>query len=79
MLANIGELADELILTTFDHPRARNHDDYFLFSEDYKFMDNVKDAIKYCEENYPTDLIIITGSLAFAAYVKGLYMSGELK
>ena len=79
MLAVIGELADELILTTFDHPRARTLEDYFLFSEDYKFMDNVKDAVKYCEENYPTDLIVITGSLAFAAYVKGLFTSGELK
>ena len=79
MLAIIGELADELILTTFDHPRARTLEDYFLFSEDYKFMDNVKDAIKYCEENYPTDLIVVTGSLAFAAYVKGLFTSGELK
>ena len=79
MLAVIGELADELILTTFDHPRARGLEDYFLFSEDYKFMDNVKDAIKYCEENYPTDLIVVTGSLAFAAYVKGLFTSGELK
>ena len=79
MLAIIGELADELILTTFNHPRARTLEDYFLFSEDYKFIDNVKDAIKYCEENYPTDLIVVTGSLAFAAYVKGLFMSGELK
>ena len=79
MLAVIGELADELILTTFDHPRARGLEDYFLFSEDYKFMDNVKDAIQYCEENYPTDLIVVTGSLAFAAYVKGLFTSGELK
>ena len=79
MLAVIGELADELILTTFDHPRARNLEDYFLFSEDYKFMDSVNEAVKYCEENYPTDVIVITGSLAFAAYAKGLFASGELK
>ena len=79
MLAIIGEVADELILTTFDHPRARTYEDYFLFAEDYKFMDNVKDAIKYYEENYPSDLIVCTGSLAFAAYVKGLYEKGEIK
>ena len=42
-------------------------------------MDNAKDAINYCMENYPSDLIIITGSLAFAAYAKGLFDSGEIK
>ena len=79
MLAVVGELADELILTTFDHPRARTLEDYFLFAEDYKFIDNAKDAINYCMENYPSDLIVVTGSLAFAAYAKGLFDSGEIK
>ena len=79
MLAVVSELADELILTTFDHPRARTLEDYFLFAEDYKFIDNAKDAINYCMENYPSDLIVVTGSLAFAAYAKGLFDSGEIK
>lgn len=79
MLAVIGELADELILTTFDNPRARTLEDYFLFAEDYKFIESPKEAIENCIENYPSDLIIVTGSLAFAAYAKGLFDAGEIK
>lgn len=79
MLAVIGELADELLLTTFDNPRARTLDDYFLFAEDYKFIEDPKEAINFCLENYPSDLIIITGSLAFAAYAKSLFNNGEIK
>ena len=78
MLATIGELADELILTTFDNPRAREMDEYFLFADDYKCMENPVEAIKYFTENYPSDLILITGSLAFAAYCKSLFEKGAL-
>ena len=72
MLGTLGEVVDEITLTTFDNPRARQLEDYFLFADDYKYMDNPLDVVQYYKENYPNDVILITGSLAFAAYMKNL-------
>lgn len=73
MISHIGEVANEIILTTFPHVRARNKEDYFLYADEYEFIDNSFDAFKkaYNEEN--RDVIIITGSLAFAGYMKENY------
>lgn len=65
MLPEIALLGD-LNLTTFDHPRARKEEDYFLYLEDYKFFDDHIELIKSLKEQYPDDVILITGSLAFA-------------
>lgn len=70
MLPKIGLVADEVILTTFDHPRARTREDYFLFADDYSFEEDHLFLIKRLMENYPDDIILITGSLAFASLVK---------
>lgn len=69
MLAKIGELGD-IILTTFDHPRSRTFIDYFLYTEEYKFEEDYKKAIKELMDNYPNDVILITGSFAFASLVR---------
>ena len=66
MLPEIG-LLGELNLTTFDHYRAREESDYFLYLEEYKFFDDHIALIKQLKEQYPDDVILITGSLAFAA------------
>ena len=70
MLAIIGAVANTITLTTFDHVRARKQEDYFLFLDDYRFVDDPIEAYKILKETYPEDYILITGSLAFAAYMK---------
>ena len=76
LLSEIGEVSSEIILTTFDHPRARNIDDYFLFAEDYSFIENPVAAINEAMEKYPDDVILITGSLAFAGLVRNMFKNG---
>ena len=70
MLANIGAVSNTITLTTFDHPRARKEEDYFLFLSDYEFIENPVEAYNKLKEQYPEEVIVITGSLAFAAYMK---------
>ena len=70
MLSIIGAVTDSITLTTFDHPRARQEEDYFLFLNDYEFIENPVEAYHKLKEQYPDDLILITGSLAFAAYME---------
>ena len=72
MLAYIGEYSKDVILTTFPNRRARTMDDYFLFLDDYTFKDDPLMALNEIKEQYPDDAILITGSLAFAAYMKEL-------
>ena len=68
MLPEIALLGD-LSLTTFNHPRAREEADYFLYLEEYKFFDDHIALIKSLKEQYPEDTILICGSLAFAALI----------
>ena len=77
MLAILGAISESITLTTFDHPRARNEEDYFLFVSDYEFIDNPMEAYQKLREQYPEDIILITGSLAFAAYMKKRLMDAN--
>ena len=70
MLPTLSLLTNDITLTTFDHPRARSEEDYFLFGEDYKFDPNYMDVINNLISTYPEDIILITGSLAFASRVR---------
>lgn len=70
MLTHIGSVTDTITLTTFDHIRARKEEDFFLFLNDYEFILDPIFAYKTLKEKYPEDYILITGSLAFAAYMK---------
>ena len=70
MLAYLGEYSKDITLTTFPHKRARTEEDYFLFLDDHSFKENAVDALKELEELHPNDAILVTGSLAFAAYMK---------
>ena len=70
MLAYLGEYSKDITLTTFPHKRARTEEDYFLFLDDHSFKENAVDALKELEESHPNDAILVTGSLAFAAYMK---------
>lgn len=77
MLPEIS-LLGELSLTTFAHNRAREESDYFLYLEDYKFHSDHKELIKSLKETYPEDVILITGSLAFANLVKKEITNDEI-
>ena len=70
MLSYLGEYATDITLTTFPNRRARQMDDYFLFLEDYPFKDDAVAALEELKAQYPEDAILVTGSLAFAAYMK---------
>lgn len=70
MLVKLSTISSDITLTTFPHIRARQIDDYFLYLGDYNFVDNYLDAINTKLNEYPDDLILVTGSLAFVGLVR---------
>jgi len=72
MLPEIG-LLGPIYLTTFNHPRARNEDDYFLYLSEYPFEADYKKLINDLMEQDDTDIILVTGSLAFAYEVRKMF------
>ena len=70
MISYLGEYAKDITLTTFPNRRSRTMEDYFLYLEDYPFKDDPVAALQELEAQYPDDAILVTGSLAFAAYMK---------
>ena len=70
LLSQFGSLGDDLTLTTFPHPRARKEEEYFLFLGDHPFEEDAVSLVKRKMEEFPEDIILVTGSLAFAAYIK---------
>lgn len=69
MLSSLNFISHDIYLTTFDNPRARNKDDYFLYLDEYRYEDNPIDIYLKLKEQYPDDIILICGSLAFAFYM----------
>ena len=78
MLSSVGAITDDLTITTFDNPRARTEEEYFLFAGEYPFAENTEELIKSKIVEFPDDVILVTGSLAFAAYVKTLFKEGKI-
>ncbi|MCD8209436.1 MAG: hypothetical protein LUC31_01295 [Coprobacillus sp.] len=74
LLTELNYISQDITLTTFDHPRAREEDDYFLYLEDYPFVLDYHQAIETKIEEYPDDVILICGSLAFSSVVKELFI-----
>lgn len=70
LLSQFGSLGEDLTLTTFPHPRARKEEEFFLFLGDHPFEEDAIALVKRKMEEFPEDIILITGSLAFAAYIK---------
>lgn len=66
----IANGASDITLTTFDAPRARSEEDYFLYEADYHYQEDFKVALTNLLATYPDDLIVATGSLAFASLVR---------
>lgn len=77
MLTTLGILSRDITLTTFDHPRARTQDEYFLYLGEYNFVEDHKAAIKDIMKNKPENHILICGSLAFAYLVSDEFERGE--
>ena len=73
MLDSLSVLSSDITLTTFDHYRARKEEDYFLYLEEYKFNKDYKSLILSEVEKSVDDIILITGSLAFAARARKLF------
>lgn len=69
MLSSLNFISHDIYLTTFDNPRARKKEDYFLYLDEYKYEDNPIDMYLKLKEQYPDDIILICGSLAFAFYM----------
>ena len=73
MIITLGEISNDIVLTTFNHNRARNEEDFFLYLGDYKFYQDDHDAIDNALNNYPDDLVLVCGSLYFAELVRSEY------
>ena len=70
MLAYLGEYSKDISLTTFPHERARTEEEFFLYMDDYSFEGDALATLNKLLTDYPNDCILVTGSLAFAAYIK---------
>ena len=77
MLPEIA-LLGKLYLTTFDHPRARKEEDYFLYLDEYPFKENYHELIKEIIETQENPVIVITGSTALATQVSEELKAGKL-
>ena len=79
MLPKLAVLSNDLTLTTFEHERARKIDDYFIYADDYCFEQDYKTLIKRKISECKGDVILITGSLAFAGLVSDEFKKGEYR
>lgn len=70
MLSKISSISRDVNLTTFDHPRARKQEEYYLFLDEYKFFIDPLDLYERLSNEYPNDVIVIIGSLAFAGFMR---------
>ena len=70
MLIQLGLISNDVTLTTFNHKRARDEMDYFLYLGDYVFEDDYQKLIEEKLNQYPDDLLLITGSLYFTGIVR---------
>lgn len=78
LLSTVGVFSSTLTLTTYNHPRARTMEDYFLFGNEYPFEEDAIKAINETIEKYPEDIILVTGSIGFVSYIYRAYQKGEL-
>ncbi len=75
MLAELNFISSDITLTTFDHVRARTYEEYFLFAGEYPFVSDYQKAIIDKMNEFKDDIILITGSLAFASLVANTFSS----
>lgn len=71
-LPSLANVVADITLTTFDHPRARTEDEYFLYISDHPFVADAEKALEDLLANFPEDTILITGSLNFVGLMREL-------
>ena len=76
MLPEIA-LVGKLYLSTFDSPKARTESDYFLYLNEYEFVEDYLNKIKEIKESNPDSIIVITGSTAFATKVRDIILQNK--
>ncbi len=70
MIMELSKLTDEIVVTTFNHPRALSEGEV---PNDFIYIDDAKPALdKLLVSSKPNDLIVITGSLHFVESAKRL-------
>lgn len=69
-LPRIARDVADITLTTFENKRARDEMDYFLYAGDHTYNEDYKEVVKNLMSEHPEDIILITGSLAFAAIAR---------
>ena len=69
-LPALGNAVASIALTSFDHPRARQQDDYMLYLGDFPFYEDALEGLRDLLQQYPEDIILVTGSLAFVGYLR---------
>lgn len=79
MLAELNFISSDINLTTFDHPRARLEDEYFLFLDEFPFNSDYRSLIEQKIRQFPEDIIVITGSLAFSGLISKEFKEGLIK
>lgn len=79
MLAELNFISADITLTTFPHERARKEEEYFLFLDEFPFVEDYVSLIKDKIVSYPNDIILITGSLAFSGLIARQYEEGKIK
>ena len=77
MLTTLGVLSRDITLTTFDHIRARTREEFFLYLDEYNFIEDHHQAIQEIIKNKPENHILICGSLAFAYLISDEFERGE--
>ena len=73
-LPRLANSVVSITLTTFDHPRARGEDDYFLYVGDHPFVADPEEALDNLLKEHENALIVITGSLAFAGLMRKIVL-----
>lgn len=79
MLAELNFISNDINLTTFDNVRARKEDEYFLFLDEFPFNGDYRSLIEQKMREFPEDIIVITGSLAFSGLISKEFKEGLIK
>lgn len=70
LLEEFEKISHDIVLTTFNNKRARGEFDYFLYLEDFPFCEDYCSILHRFKENYPDDIILVSGSIAFIDEVR---------
>lgn len=70
ILPILDNVTNDITLTTYPDERARSEMDYFLFIGDHPYADDALIAVQTMLSTYPEDLILVTGNIRFAYWIR---------